>query len=80
MMGYTSTRDFYHPKYDIKPSINHSDLRSTLYWNPRIETDQNGKASVNFWASDAKTNLDIRVEGINHVGKVGVGKAIGLVK
>ncbi len=80
LMGYASPRDFYHPKYDTKPTINHSDLRSTLYWNPKIETDQNGKASVSFWASDARTTLDIRVEGINKTGKMGVGKATGVIK
>jgi hypothetical protein len=44
------------------------DLRSTLYWNPKVLTDNQGKASFSFYTGDATGNFKIRIEGITKNG------------
>jgi hypothetical protein len=57
--------DFYNPNYrgtDI-PDIN--DRRRTLYWNPELETDKNGKANITLFSNFRKDeHLYIDVQGI----------------
>ena len=46
-MGYARKKEFYEPKYFVvKPNMDINDLRTTIYWNPKIVTDANGKASL----------------------------------
>ncbi len=45
------------------------DYRNTLYWNPDIETDKEGKARVEFWASDYVSDYEIKIQGITFDGK-----------
>jgi hypothetical protein len=73
LIGYTPVREFYAPKYDVpKPEHEFKDFRSTLHWQPYIKTDSNGKATVSFWNSDAKTNINVTVEGISQIGRMGI--------
>jgi hypothetical protein len=46
------------------------DLRNTLYWNPSIVPDKNGRAGVEFWSSDYITDYLIDIRGISSDGKV----------
>ena len=47
IQGYTRPFAFYTPVYqDKKPDSLTEDKRRTLYWNPAIETDENGKATI----------------------------------
>jgi hypothetical protein len=80
-LGFTTAREFYAPKYDT-PSPEHEfkDFRSTLYWQPYIQTDTNGKATVSFWNSDAKTNINIVAEGVAQKGGVAVASCVYEVK
>ncbi|ADB39219.1 TonB-dependent receptor plug [Spirosoma linguale DSM 74] len=74
--GYAPRREFYAPRYDVKkPEHARPDYRTTLFWTPMIQTDQDGKATVSFFTSDAKTNLRIRAEGLTRSGMPGVGDA-----
>ena len=73
LLGYASPKAFYHPKYDILQAITRPDYRSTLYWNPSIKTDINGKASVSFWASDNKGSININLQGNTAKGTLGLG-------
>lgn len=50
------------------------EFRSTVYWNPSVEIDEEGKASVQFINSDDIATLAIRIEGF--VG----GRPLSLVK
>ncbi|HLZ17712.1 MAG TPA: hypothetical protein VKQ08_11755, partial [Cyclobacteriaceae bacterium] len=45
------------------------DFRSTIYWNPTIETDSAGKASIEFSCSDDIGKLSICIEGFATGGK-----------
>lgn len=73
--GYVPVREFYAPRYDTKkPEHVRPDYRTTLYWAPMIQTNTDGKATVSFFTSDAKTNLRLRAEGVTLNGTLGVGR------
>ena len=46
------------------------DFRNTLYWNPSVEPDEDGKARVEFWASDYISDYVISVQGMTTDGQV----------
>jgi hypothetical protein len=77
VVGFMPQRQFYVPRYDnptpeekVRP-----DYRATLYWIPTVRTDATGKATVSFFASDAKTTLRLRAEGTTLQGQPGAGEA-----
>jgi hypothetical protein len=45
------------------------DYRNTLYWNPCVKPDKDGKARVEFWSSDNKADYIINIQGITTEGK-----------
>jgi uncharacterized protein YfaS (alpha-2-macroglobulin family) len=63
--GYQVTKEFYSPQYDTEKSFKMTapDLRTTLYWNPHVKTDENGLAKVSFYNHDRITRIKIRAEG-----------------
>ena len=70
--GYSGSPSYSGPDYD-NPSIKKSpypDLRSTIYWNGRVITDENGKAEVEFFASDGPTTYTVRVKGVTTRGDI----------
>ncbi|HEX3386666.1 MAG TPA: TonB-dependent receptor plug domain-containing protein, partial [Mucilaginibacter sp.] len=72
MVGYHKSRVFYSPKYDHpKADSEQPDQRSTVYWNPNIVTDKDGKASFEYYNSDGKGTYRLIVEGIDENGKIG---------
>ncbi|RZK54069.1 MAG: hypothetical protein EOO91_16575, partial [Pedobacter sp.] len=48
--GFSVKKEFYKPDYD-DPKTNQQllDLRSTIYWNPNVNTDVSGKATIKFF-------------------------------
>jgi uncharacterized protein YfaS (alpha-2-macroglobulin family) len=70
--GYYKAREFYSPQYD-NPKTNQkmADLRSTIYWNPNIITDKDGKASFEYFNADSKGTYRVVVEGIDADGNLG---------
>jgi len=75
LVGYAPVREFYAPRYDIqKPEHRRPDYRATLHWLPMVTTGTDGKATVTFFASDAKTKLKLIAEGATVSGKIGSGK------
>lgn len=71
--GYTITKEFYSPKYITPPgTINGTDLRSTIYWNPRVNTDKTtGNSLVEFYNADSKGTYKAIIEGIDAEGRIG---------
>lgn len=79
--GYTTRREFYAPRYDeSKPEHEFKDFRATLHWQPYIQTDEKGKATVSFWNSDAKTKINVVAEGVSKTGRIGVASCTYSVK
>ncbi|MEO0339017.1 MAG: alpha-2-macroglobulin family protein, partial [Bacteroidota bacterium] len=75
MVPYTRRNygmQFYIPQYDAKnPPKIRDDFRQTIYWNPVVQTDEEGKAELSFYNSDAITSFKIVAEGIGFNGLVG---------
>jgi hypothetical protein len=65
--GYYEARIFYSPNYASIPKTN-PDVRTTIYWDPLITTDENGKASVTFYNADPKTTIRVNVQGVSDKG------------
>ncbi len=71
-MGYTMTRVFYNPKYDVSGNAPMGgDLRTTIYWNPKVVTDKNGMASFDYFNADGKGTYRAIIEGIDSKGNIG---------
>ncbi len=45
------------------------DFRNTLYWNPSVKPDNNGKISVEFWTSDYASDYVINIQGFTGEGR-----------
>jgi hypothetical protein len=69
--GFSKVREFYSPKYQAIKSDKKDDNRSTLYWNPNVQTDKNGRAKLSFYNSDKVTNYLINAEGVSNSGDPG---------
>ncbi len=70
--GFYIAREFYVPKYKSKiKGEARNDFRPTIYWNPNVETDENGNATVEFYNSDDLTTFKVTIEGITEDGKIG---------
>ncbi|WP_156115583.1 TonB-dependent receptor plug domain-containing protein [Psychroserpens sp. Hel_I_66] len=71
-IGIDQPKQFYIPKYESKDvPEERTDFRETIYWNPVVQTDENGKAELEFYNSDAITSFKITAEGISYNGKLG---------
>ena len=71
-LGYTESVEFYHPTYDTpeKKNAQRSDFRSTVYWNPELRLDAEGKATIEYYTPDSTAPEDIIIEGVDKNGKV----------
>ena len=56
------------------------DFRNTLYWNPSVKPDKDGKAIVEFWTSDFISDYEVNIQGITSGGKTFELKKIIKVK
>jgi hypothetical protein len=71
--GYEPIKTFYLPRYS-GPRSNQpaqTDSRSTIYWNPNIETDQTGNASFEYFNADGRGTYRVTIEGIDKDGNLG---------
>lgn len=69
--GYTVAKRFYAPKYLSPNTTTRDDFRETIYWNPVVQTNKDGDASIEFYNSDANTTFRAIAEGIGFNGKPG---------
>ena len=60
------------PDYSSADQKNSSlpDFRNTLYWNPSVLLDKEGKSSLEFWTSDLPGKYKIIVQGASHDGQI----------
>ncbi|RKD19522.1 hypothetical protein BCY91_13035 [Pelobium manganitolerans] len=72
--GYSTTRSFYVPKYaGPRTSLQMQDYRTTIYWNPQVLTDKDGKGSFEFYNSDDKGPYRVILEGVDASGNIARG-------
>ncbi len=71
-LGYQITKEFYSPVYKTieQKTNNMSDLRTTIYWNPNMITQDDGKANIHFYTSDNPEHYSVIIEGITDEGKI----------
>lgn len=70
-LGYTLPKERYHPVYETPTAENQKpDIRHTIYWNPTLPIDRNGKAIIRFYTSDQPENMHVVIEGITDRGKI----------
>ena len=70
--GYFRAKTFYTPKYThAKTEAEPFDLRNTIYWQPNVITDKDGKASFEYFNADTKGTYRVVVEGIDDNGSLG---------
>ncbi len=67
--GYSRVASFYSPDYSDCALPDSVDYRRTLYWNPDVETDFYGNASVTFYNNKQTKHLHVRAEGITEHGE-----------
>lgn len=72
--GYSVAREFYSPKYDLlkQGGALGGDLRSTIYWAPKVKTDKTtGATAIEYFNSDGKGTYRATIEGIDADGNLG---------
>jgi outer membrane receptor protein involved in Fe transport len=70
--GYYKAKVFYSPKYDnLEANVKKKDLRSTIYWNPDLVTDDNGNAAIDYYNADGPGTYRMVIEGIDEKGNIG---------
>lgn len=70
--GYTVRREFYSPDYSVASNnTTIPDLRSTIYWQPNIVTDEDGNATIEWYNADVTGKYNIVIEGISNDGRIG---------
>lgn len=70
--GFSIQREFYSPKYvNAAATYNFNDLRSTIYWNPKVLTNATGGLSLEYYNADGKGTYKAVIEGVDKNGNVG---------
>jgi hypothetical protein len=66
--GYCVRKEFYIPPYD-KPAVKQNptpDLRTAIYWNPLVRTNEDGRAEISFFTADNAKSYSYVLEGIGN--------------
>lgn len=66
--GYSLPYSFYSPEYPNGPIFGDVDYRRTLYWNPNVVTDEEGKAQVEFYNNSITQHFNVEAAGITSAG------------
>lgn len=71
-LGYQKPSQFYVPKYEVDSVLNSAqpDLRTTIYWNPKLVADSTGNVHVKFYTADKANNYSVVMEGITNSGEI----------
>ncbi|MEA4937792.1 MAG: TonB-dependent receptor plug domain-containing protein [Paludibacter sp.] len=71
-LGYQQPVEFYVPKYEVDSILNQpkSDLRTTIYWAPKVQTDEQGKVQLEFFTADKANNYNVELEGVTGKGEI----------
>ena len=71
-LGYQQSIEFYAPKYDTPEKIGafSRDLRTTIHWQPVVQTDSLGVASFEFYTADEQTPYTVIIEGLSDNGAI----------
>lgn len=65
--GFNKPSVFKMEDYSILPPM--ADFRRTIYWNPNVETDSEGRAKIEFFNNSTCDEMFISAEGLSGEGK-----------
>ncbi|NPA36404.1 MAG: hypothetical protein GXO47_06100 [Chlorobi bacterium] len=66
MLGFVREKEFYSPSYADTTEISKTiDQRVTLFWEPQINLDSTGHASLSFYNSDIAKSLRFELSGMS---------------
>lgn len=70
LLGFNRYKSFYTPRYATDEARQSSveDNRTTIYWQPQLRTDDNGKAYVRFYTADRPSYYTVVIEGVTDKG------------
>lgn len=68
--GLSEPDEFYRVDYSKQPLPEAGDYRRTLYWNPNLFTDRQGRAKIVFWNNGFSRSLHVSAEGLSGKGFV----------
>lgn len=71
-LGYQKVVEFYVPKYEVDSIrvAKDPDMRSTIYWNSKINLDSLEQTTINFYTADSNTTYTYILEGITNLGEI----------
>lgn len=69
--GFSKQREFYMPKY-INPAntYNFNDLRTTIYWNPKVNFNGSAPLVLDYWNADGRGTYKAVIEGVDKFGNL----------
>lgn len=67
--GFNKPIEFSVLKEETVHNSNKPFFRSTVYWNPSIELDKNGKAIIEFFSTDDIGTYSVRIDGLSDGGQ-----------
>ncbi|MCK3684147.1 TonB-dependent receptor plug domain-containing protein [Maribellus sp. YY47] len=77
-LGYQKPVEFYVPKYEVDSirMLRQPDMRTTVYWNPKINVQTGEGTTVSFYTADPATTYTYIIEGVGEDGQLyrSVGK------
>ncbi len=68
--GYSQSKEFYSPFYHPGIPILDPDYRRTIYWNPDVLLNKEGKAKVEFYNNASCKKMVISTEGLANDGTI----------
>jgi hypothetical protein len=71
-LGYQRPAEFYSPRYDTPEKTDNmqADLRTTIYWNPKVTVSSPGEATFDFYTADSPATYTMIIEGITSDGAI----------
>jgi hypothetical protein len=70
--GYNIPREFYQPNYELLEDTRQEiDIRTTLLWNPSLNTSESESSQIHFYNSDRADRIRITVQGMDNWGRLG---------
>lgn len=69
------TKEFYSPAYETEKKRKDPvpDLRTTIFWQANVFTDENGQATITYYNADRPNQIGITVEGVDAFSRLGYG-------
>ena len=71
-LGYQQPVEFYVPKYEteVQRYNGKPDHRTTIHWQPMVQTDSRGIATFSFYTADESTSYTVTIEGVADDGTI----------